>query len=66
MREQDILHENRDIWVGREARDVFTVYVAGITHSKADSSYDDLSLAVARCDYLAKSETAYRNWRVAQ
>lgn len=62
MREQDIVYENRDIWVGREKPGVLTVYVNGLTHAKADSSYDNESLAIARCDYLANSAKAYANF----
>lgn len=54
MRERDIVHECGDFWVGRTGSS-FTVYRSGATHSTADSSYDDLSLAVARCDYLGKN-----------
>lgn len=57
MTEADIMHENGDYWVGRE-RKAYTVYKAGVTHSVSDSSYartpDGLSIAIARCNYLAK------------
>jgi len=57
MTEADIMHENGAYWVGRE-RDAYTVYATGATHSKVDSAYaktpDGLSIAKARCDYLAK------------
>lgn len=56
-REKDIAHENGDFWV-LSNRYGYHVMRSGITHSIGDSSYslDDngLSLAVARCDYLAK------------
>ena len=56
MREQDIMHENGDYWVGRE-RQAYVVYKNGATHSTSDSAYrrdaDGLSIAIARCDYLA-------------
>ena len=54
MREQDIKHENGNYWVGA-TQGAFTVFVTGATHSVSDSTYGDLSLAVARCDYLAKT-----------
>ena len=54
MREKDIKHENGNYWVGK-TRDAFTVFVTGATHSVSDSAYADVSLAVARCDYLAKT-----------
>ena len=55
--EARIRHENGAFWVW-EDKDAFTVYRAGVTHSTPDSSYaptdDGLSLAIYRCDYLAK------------
>jgi len=57
MKESDIMHENGDFWVGRE-RGSYTVFRVNGTHSVSDSAYardpDGLSLAIARCDYLAK------------
>lgn len=58
MREQDIIHENGNFWVGKTKSD-FTVFVVGATHSVSDSTYEDLSVAVARCDYLAGRYTTY-------
>lgn len=67
MREEDIIYENRDVWVGREKPGVFTVYVNGLTYAKADSSYDNESLAIARCDYLARpGSRAYANFRLPE
>lgn len=61
MRESDIMHENGSFWVARE-KTAYTVYRVGVTHSTSDSSYgktpDGLSIAVARCDYLAKRKEA--------
>lgn len=54
MKETDIIHENGDYWVGREKPSVFTVYKNNTTHAVADSSYANESLAIARCDYLAR------------
>ncbi len=57
MRESDIMHERGSFWVGRERRNggvQYTVYKTGFTHSVSDSAYLDLSIAIARCDYLAK------------
>lgn len=59
MTEADIMHENGDFWVGRDRSNrAYVVYRAGITHSVSDSAYDltpnGLSIAKARCDYLAK------------
>lgn len=57
MTEEDIIHENGRFWVGREC-DAYVVYRSGSTHSVSDSAYaktpDGLSIACARCDYLAK------------
>lgn len=57
MREEDIMHEAGDYWVGRE-RNAYTVFKNVGTHSVSDSAYhkteDGLSIAIARCDYLAK------------
>lgn len=49
----DIKHENGKYWV-LEKRGIFYVMISGVTCATSDSAYDDLSLAVARCDYLAR------------
>ena len=55
--ESDIMHENGDFWVCRE-RDRYTVYRVGATASTSDSAYHKtdggLSIAIARCNYLAR------------
>jgi hypothetical protein len=64
MKESDIAHENGRYWVlkvpGKAPR--YEVLKSGLTHSTTDSAYhftpDGLSIAVARCDYLARKETA--------
>ena len=60
MRESDILHENGSYWVAREQA-AYTVYRVGATHSTSDSSYaktpDGLTIAIARCNYLAQRTT---------
>ena len=53
IKEKDIMHENGKFWVLRKGG-VFYVMVAGVTHSSSDSAYEDLSLAIYRCDYLAR------------
>ena len=57
MRESDILYENGNFWVMR-GKGCYYVMRSGITHSESDSAYhfndDGLSIAKARCDYLAK------------
>ena len=63
-RERDIVYENGDFWVCSADRQ-YTVYKTGPTHSTADSSYPltpaGKSIALARCDYLAKTRPAPRN-----
>lgn len=60
-KETDIVHERGDYWVLRE-RAAYTVFKNGITHSVSDSSYErteaGLSIAIARCEYLAKRAAA--------
>ena len=57
-REHDIKHEaiGGRYWV-LDTRKTYAVMEAGITHSTLDSAYernpDGLSVAVARCNYLA-------------
>ena len=57
MKEKDIIHENGDYWVLRE-RDAYYVMQTGVTHSTSDSAYspddDGKSIAIARCNYLAR------------
>lgn len=57
MREKNIKHENGKYWVCDTGQS-YAVMVIGITHSKSESEYphdkDGLSLAIARCNYLAK------------
>lgn len=57
MKESQIKHENGDYWV-LDNGDCYTVMIAGVTHSKSESAYahtiDGLSIAVSRCNYLAK------------
>ncbi len=58
MKEHDIMHESGDYWVYRDKGVAYAVMKAGIAHSVCDSTYaptpDGLSIAVARCNYLAK------------
>ena len=57
MREANIMHENGLYWVYRD-RDRYTVMRPHTPCSITDSAYaktaDGLSLAIARCDYLAR------------
>lgn len=61
MKESDIKHERGSYWVGATRSPAsYTVYKNGVTHATPDSSYaknpDGLSIAIARCNYLAKME----------
>lgn len=65
MRESDIMHENGDYWVGRDRETKsYLVLKTGATHSVSDSGYaltaDGLSIAIARCDYLASRSPSAR------
>lgn len=58
--ERDIMHENGDFWVLKDRRrGAYTVFRNGATCATSDSSYaltsGGLSVAIARCDYLARS-----------
>ena len=53
-----ILHNVNGYWVSNEGskqKPNYHVWIPSVTHSVVDSAYDDLSLAVARCNYLAKT-----------
>ena len=56
MRESDIMHEAGAYWVLRERASYVVCRNVG-THSTSDSAYaktpDGLSIAIARCNYLA-------------
>lgn len=63
MREADILHENAGFYVALNRRcNALVVYRPRATHAESDSAYcnnpDGLSIAKARCDYLAKRAAA--------
>jgi len=59
MREKDIKHENGNYWVLDTGKSYAVMKIAG-THSVSDSEYkrdsDGLSIAIYRCNYLAKKE----------
>ena len=59
IRAKDIVHENGRRWV-LDSPAAYVVMTAGLTHSTSDSAYtrdpDGLSIAVARCDYLARRD----------
>lgn len=55
-RERDIKHEAGRYWV-LDTGTAYAVMVQGVTHSASESAYprdpDGLSIAIARCNYLA-------------
>lgn len=51
-KEKDIKHENGKFFVIK-IKNTYQVMVSGITCATCDSAYADLSLAIARCDYMA-------------
>lgn len=55
FKEKDIMHENGKYWVLND-KGVYCVMISGFTHAKSDSAYRSLSLAIARCDYLASRD----------
>jgi len=59
MKASDILHENKSFWVLKDKHQGETSYTVMRnigTHSESQDNvtYPDVSLAVARCNYLAK------------
>lgn len=50
-----IRHERGTYWVLEFPKGEFSVFRNGFTFATGDSKYDDLSLAIARCDYLSKT-----------
>lgn len=60
MNERDVIHEAGPFWVGRTRNPAsFTVYKVRGVASYPDSSYrmdaDGKSIAIARCEYLART-----------
>lgn len=58
-----ILHEVDGYWVSNEGTKKepnFHVWIPTITHSVCDSAYNDITLAVCRCNYLAKRKIKIR------
>ncbi len=58
MRESDIKYKNGKYFVLKDKQQsAYFVMKGGITHSESDSAYslneDGLSIAIARCKYLA-------------
>ena len=60
LKEKDILHENKTFWVMRDKHagcETYTIMRNVGTHSTSQDycTYPNLSVAIARCDYLAKT-----------
>ena len=58
LKESDILHQIGAYWVMRdkhEGQRTYTIMKDGLTHSESIDgvTYPDLSIAKARCDYMA-------------
>jgi hypothetical protein len=58
-KEKDIVHESGEYWI-LDTGASYAVMKQGITHSETDSVYardqDGLSIAFARCSYLANKD----------
>jgi hypothetical protein len=53
----NILHSVGGYYVsneGTKSKPNFHVWIPGVTHATCDSAYADLSIAICRCNYLAK------------
>lgn len=60
----DVIHSVNGYFVtneGTETNPNYHVWEPGITHATCDSAYHHISLAVSRCNYLAKE--AQRHYR---
>ncbi len=54
-----ILHSVNGYYVsneGTKSKPNYHVWIPCITHSICDSAYDDISLAVFRCNYIARNK----------
>ena len=59
LKESDILHENKTFWIMRDKYkncETYTIMQNVGTHSVSvdGCTYPNLSVAIARCNYLAK------------
>ena len=58
-----ILHNVNGYWVSNEGtkqKPNYHVCIPSVTHSFCDSDYADVTIAVARCNYLAKNKIEAR------
>lgn len=56
----NILHNVNGYYVSNEGtkdKPVFCVWVPNLTHCVSDSAYSEISIAVVRCNYLAKNKS---------
>lgn len=56
IKEEGILHSVNGYYVSNEGtknKPNYHVWIPGITHAVCDSAYNEISLAVCRCNYLA-------------
>lgn len=54
-----ILHSVGGYYVSNEGTKQspnYHVWIPGVTHATCDSAYNELSLAVCRCNYIAKNK----------
>lgn len=51
----------QDNYYVTKIKDLYHVWVPDITHSKCDSAYLELELAICRCKYLAKTKARIIN-----
>jgi len=58
-----ILHSVDGYWVSNEGTKIkpsFHVWIPGTTHATCDSAYEDITLAVCRCNFLARNKSKIR------
>ena len=57
---KDILFEQDNYYVTNEGSKIkpnYHVWVPDVTHSKCDSAYSELELAICRCKFLARNKS---------
>lgn len=53
---KSIMFSNKGFYV-EKIKNLFHVFVPGITHAICDSAYEEKDLAVSRCKYLSKNDS---------
>ena len=59
-----VLHNKKGYYVsnqGTNKNPSYYVWIPSLTHSNVDSTYNDISLAVTRCNYLFKANIKFKN-----